>query len=177
MCCTDDPKALLLAGTVSAEKLRSKMLAGAAMLSRAVDAVRSVYGDDAVDVIHEAFRKSAADRGAQRASSTRDRSLRAFCSAIDRGCHETHIWVKKENTDDRQAYCFTYCMWADVFRELGAEDVGYWICEGDGIGARAFNSSICFERTQTLMLGDACCNHTFFLGGAPTMDEMKEQGA
>ena len=50
-------------------------------------------------------------------------------------------------------------MWADIFRSLGAEDIGLWICEGDGPAAAAFNPAIRLKRTKTLMEGDDCCDH------------------
>jgi len=54
-------------------------------------------------------------------------------------------------------------MWADVFRELGAQDIGFWICEGDGPAVSAFNPAIGFHRTKTLMMGDDYCDHSYYL--------------
>ena len=92
-----------------------------------------------------------------------DHSLRAFCSALEAGCTGTHEWIKVEDTDVRQAYRFTHCMWAEVFRELGAQEIGFWICEGDGPAAAAFNPAIGFHRTKTLIMGDDCCDHVYYL--------------
>ena len=153
------------------EKLRSKMLAGAAMLVTAVRAIRETYGEEGVETIRRAFRERAVQIGRERARKTDAPSLRAFCSGLEAGCAGTHEWVKVEDTDIRQAYRFTRCMWAEVFRELGARDIGFWICEGDGPAAAAFNPSIGFHRTKTLMMGDDCCDHVYYL-----KDEAKLNG-
>ena len=145
------------------EKLRSKMLAGAAMLVTAIWATRGVYGEEGVETIHRAFRERAVQLGRERARQVNDHSLRAFCSALEAGCAGTHEWIKVEDTDVRQAYRFTRCMWADVFRELDAQDIGSWICEGDGPTAAAFNPTIGFHRTKTLMMGNDCCDHVYYL--------------
>lgn len=145
------------------EKLRSKMLAGAAMLVTAVRAIQEKYGDEGVETIHRAFMERAVQLGKDRARQGHGHSLRDFCSALEAGCAGTHEWVKVEDTDVRQAYRFTRCMWADVFRELAAQDIGFWICEGDGPAAAAFNPEIGFARTKTLMMGDDCCDHVYYL--------------
>lgn len=138
------------------------MFSGAAMLHTAMNAVRETYGDDGIEVVHRAFIERAVQLGKERAIKERDNSLHAYCSALESGCTGTHKWHKVEDTDMRKAYIFIYCMWADIFRELEAEDIGFWICEGDGPSVEAFNPSIGFKRTRTLMQGDGCCDHIYF---------------
>ena len=133
------------------------------MLLTAVSAIRESYGDDGVEVIHQAFKKRAAELGKDRSLKLRNRSLRAFCSALERGCAGTNQWHKVDDTDNRQAYRFTHCMWADVFKQLGAEGIGFWICEGDEPAVTAFNDQIGFKRTMTLMQGHDCCDHVYFV--------------
>ena len=145
------------------KKLRSKILAGGAMLVTAVRAIEEEYGERGVEIIHEAFMKRAIEIGKEKARGTNDHSLRGFCSALEEGCNLTHEWTKIEDTDVRRAYCFTRCIWADVFRELDAHDIGFWICEGDGPAVAAFNPAIGFDRTKTLMMGDDCCDHIYVL--------------
>jgi len=155
------------------EKLQSKMLSGAAMLVTAVRTIREKYGDECVETIRQAFKERAVQIGREKAQNMNDHSLRAFCSALEASCAGTHEWIKLEDTDVRQAYRFTRCMWADVFRELGAEDIGFWICEGDGPAVAAFNPEIGFGRTKTLMMGDDCCNHVYYFkeAVAPNRDQ------
>ena len=144
-------------------KTRSKMLSGATMLITAISAIRKNYGEEGVEVIHEAFKKRAVEIGKKRALKTQDKSLLAFCSSLEKGCGGTHKWHKVKSTKTCQAYRFTYCMWADVFKQLGVADIGFWICEGDEPVVTAFNDHIGFKRTMTLMEGDDCCDHVYFV--------------
>ena len=60
----------------------------------------------------------------------------------------------------------TECLWAKIFREAGAEDLGYAaICHPDFAMARAFNPKIRLERPTTLMQGDECCDFRYIWEG------------
>jgi hypothetical protein len=54
-------------------------------------------------------------------------------------------------------------MWTEVFRELNAQDIGFWICEGDEVAAVTFNPKIKFGRKKTFMDGVECCDNIFYL--------------
>ena len=133
------------------------------MLRTAVNAVGEEYGDEGVEIIHRAFIERTVKLGKEQAMKVQDNSLRSFCAALEKGCLGTHKFKKLEDSDTRQAYCFTSCMWADVYKELGAPEIGFWICEGDGPAAKASNPSIGFSRTKTLMQGDECCDHVYYV--------------
>lgn len=56
----------------------------------------------------------------------------------------------------------TECLWAKVFREAGAADIGYAaICHPDVAMASAFNPKIRLERPTTLMQGHDCCDFRY----------------
>ena len=57
---------------------------------------------------------------------------------------------------------FTRCPWADAFRALGRPDIGRFFCETDALLCSSFNPRIKFEKTRSLMFGDACCDHHFY---------------
>ena len=114
---------------------------------------RAAYGQEGVEV-------SGADP--PQPTTSGDNSLRAYCQALEAGCRSSHEW-EKEDTETRQAYRFTRCLWAEVYRELDAADIGFWICEGDGPAAAAFNPAIRLSRTKTLMEGDDCCDHVYYV--------------
>jgi hypothetical protein len=144
-------------------KLRSKMFNSAVLLVETVRAIQKKYGDEGVEAIHNAFKEVAAERGKKMVCEASATTLKAFCSALEAGCAGSHEWRKIEDTDKRQAYCFTRCMQAEVFAELDALDIGFWLCEGDAPMASAFNPAIGFRRTKTLMEGHDCCDHIFYL--------------
>lgn len=141
--------------------LRRKLAGAVGLYVNAIRAFQQAYGPDAREAIREYQRQKPVDGSAGRGSLAADNSLVAFCRALERACRGSHEWEKLEDTPARQAYRFTSCMWADIFRSLGAEDIGFWICEGDGPAAAAFNPAIRFKRTKTLMEGDDCCDHLY----------------
>jgi hypothetical protein len=58
----------------------------------------------------------------------------------------------------------TRCMWANMWRKFGAEDIGYvFQCCWDYGFCQGLNPAIEFTRTKTLMQGDDCCDHTYDL--------------
>jgi len=144
-------------------KLYAKMLTSATQLVKAVRAIQAKYGDEGVEIIHQAFREHSVERGRKMARQADATTLKAFCSALEAGCTGSHEWLKLEDTAKRQSYRFTRCMWAEIFNELGARDIGFWLCEGDAPMSSAFSPAIGFQRTKTLMAGADCCDHVFYL--------------
>jgi hypothetical protein len=146
------------------DKLQAKIFAGANNLVLAVQAVQAVYGNAGVETIRRAFAESWTETGEEMAKTSDDNPLRFLCSALEQTCIGSHEWIKLEDSDTRQAYRFTRCMWAEAFRELKAQDVGFWVlCQGDASLASSFNPMIGFSRTKTLMMGDDCCDHVYYL--------------
>jgi hypothetical protein len=69
-------------------------------------------------------------------------------------------WEIIEQTDIVYEMKVTECLWAKVFQDRNAADIGYaTICYSDFSAARAYHSKLRLERTQTIMQGHDCCNH------------------
>ena len=141
--------------------LHAKTASAVAMFVQAVRAAEAIYGPEAPERLRQWMLERAVARAAERGAGPGGNSLRAYCEAMDRGCRGSHEWEKLEDSDHRQAYRYTRCLWADIYRALGAEDIGLWICQADGPVVAAYNPRIRFQRTQTLMAGDACCDHAY----------------
>jgi len=90
--------------------------------------------------------------------------LQAFCARMERGCTGSHRWQRVEDKPDRIGYHFTRCLWAEIYRELGEPDLGFYLCAGDEPGVKSYNPALAFERTKTLMTGDEICDHVFRVG-------------
>jgi hypothetical protein len=91
--------------------------------------------------------------------------LHVFCDELDQGCVGTHMWERVVDEPDRIGYRYTYCMWAEIFNELGEPDLGFVLCAGDEPAVKAYNPVLGFERTRVLMHGDEDCDHEFFIEG------------
>ena len=91
-----------------------------------------------------------------------DRSLGSFVtwllSVIALGFEYRYV----ERSENSVRLEFTRCPWADAFRALGRPDIGSFFCETDALLSSCFNPRIKFEKTRSLMFGDACCDHHFY---------------
>jgi len=144
------------------EILHRKAVGALSMYVDAVRAFQQAYGPKALEIMRARRLQSSIDAAARAGATAADRSLRGYCTALEQGCRGSQEWEKLEDTETRQAYRFTRCLWADVFVPLGAADIGFWICEADGPAAAAFNPRIRFRRTQTLMEGHPYCDHVYY---------------
>ena len=63
-----------------------------------------------------------------------------------------------EQTPDAFEYQVNRCLWAKVFRDEKAEEIGYaMVCYPDYAVAKALNPKLKLIRTKTLMQGADCC--------------------
>ncbi len=146
-------------------KWKEKLLSSVSMYLNALETVKGEYGDQALEKIYQAHLSRVFCLNKERARKFNGHSPKVFCAAMEKGIFISHDWQKLEDKENVQAYRFTYCLWADVFRQLGAPKIGLWICQGDESAIRAFNPNIVFKRTKTLMEGHDCCNHVYYLDG------------
>lgn len=145
------------------KKIKDKMTSGAALYVSTLRWIEEKYGKETIEEIRKYQLKRSIDRWKQNRTEFKDNSINTFCKYMERSCAGTHEWTKTIDEKDRKKYCYTKCIWAEIFRELGAEDIGFWICEADEPAVKAFNPDIKFKRTKTLMQGDDCCNHEFYI--------------
>lgn len=69
-----------------------------------------------------------------------------------------------ENTDSVFEANVNECLWAKIFKDNDASDIGYAChCHTDFADAQAFNPKIKLVRTKTLMQGHDCCNFRYTL--------------
>lgn len=67
------------------------------------------------------------------------------------------------DTDTELGLHVSECLNAEVFKELGAEDIGYLVvCNPDHAYAKACNPCVKLRRSKTLMQGDEYCDHTWY---------------
>ena len=64
-----------------------------------------------------------------------------------------------EQSPEAFEYRVTKCLWAKVFCDMDAGDIGYsMVCYPDYAVARRLNPKLRLIRTKTLMQSDDCCN-------------------
>lgn len=138
-------------------KLKRKLRTAVGLVVKVVRIVEEEYGPEAKELIRKRLRESPREKQGDGDAA----ALKAFCTGLEGGCAGSHEWRRTEQTDRKVAYEFTRCMWAELYRELGAEDIGIWCCDGDEPAAQAWGLG--FERSKTLMEGDEVCDHVFFV--------------
>jgi hypothetical protein len=144
------------------ELVRRKTATAVRLCVDIVHAVTEAYGHSVAENIWQYRLRNMRERYRSAGEAVPNNSLATFCRMLEEGCQGSHQWEKLEESESLHAYRFTHCLWADLFRELGASDIGIWICQGDGPTAAAFNPTIKFLRTKTLMEGDDCCDHVYY---------------
>ncbi len=145
------------------EILKREVASAVSMYVDTVRAFQEAYGPQALEILWVRRLQAAIDAAARQGAAASDRGLRGYCRALEEGCRGSQEWEKLEDSESRQAYRFTRCLWAEVFVPLGAADIGLWICEADGPAAAAFDPRIRFTRTQTLMQGHEYCDHVYYI--------------
>jgi hypothetical protein len=74
----------------------------------------------------------------------------------------TITFTYPEETPNKLTLHVTECLWAKVFKEMKATDLGYVLfCQPDFAYAEACHPKIKMKRTKTLMQGDSYCDHMF----------------
>ncbi len=68
----------------------------------------------------------------------------------------------KEESDEIFKFDVDRCIRAEIFKEFGAQDVGYEVaCQPDLEVLSVFHPALKLKRTKTLMEGDDCCNFEY----------------
>jgi hypothetical protein len=146
-----------------AARVKAKMAAACRVLVEVVRAVEKTYGPEGKEVCRRAI--VAKDRPPRAAGNPQD-DLAEFLHGLEAACAVSHEWERVVDEPERVEYRFTRCMWAEIFREMNAPDIGFWFCEVDEPVLKAFSPRLGFERTQTLMLDDKPCDHAYFVRDA-----------
>jgi len=140
---------------------KRKMTLGCSMAVRIMRAIEARYGPEAKQVAHKAFTGRNPRPTDQLGPPEED--LRDYLQNLEKACAGTHEWERVTDETDRVEYRFTRCAWAEIFNELGAADIGSWICEGDDLAVNNYNPRLRCRLTRTLMNKDPYCNHCFYV--------------
>jgi len=105
--------------------------------------------------------------GQQQAKQSPDQSFSTYVKTFKGpGYDKTLTKEIIEDTDKVFELKVTECIWASVFLQAKAGEIGYAaVCFGDYAWAQGFNSKIRMVRDKTLMQGHDCCNHRYVWEG------------
>lgn len=141
--------------------LKNKMSSCASILVKVIRALELEYGPRVTEIARNALLTHDPRQASQVGKPEED--LHIFCQQLEKGCIGSHRWERLVDMPDRVGYRFYRCLWAQIFNELKAPDIGRWLCEGDEPAARSFNPKLGFKRTKTLMDNQGECDHVFYV--------------
>jgi hypothetical protein len=129
-----------------------------------LDALHEQFGPKLIQVIEmvvaENTRRDWAETARRETSHTIDDLIRLLWEPGRERGWEYSVKIQKGGVQMR---C-TYCPFAELGKRIdGAKWLYHLVCMGDPYIVEGFNPGMGFRRTQTLMEGDACCDHFYFM--------------
>ena len=118
-----------------------------------------------MDIVKEACANAAAKRVKERIKSLAKKDLATFAGFFKNpspfSAHSLTMEIIQD-TDSVFELRVTECLWAKVFREAKAAELGFnCICLPDYATAKAFHPKLKLIRDKTLMQGHDHCNHKY----------------
>ena len=121
--------------------------------------------EELIELLKRAATEHYTKRGKNWAKSVEKKEFAAYFDFLrnpDRDWLHTCTHEIIEDTDKVLQVKYTECIYAEIFREENAQDIGYAaFCHGDFAIFSALDPRITLIRTKTLMQGDDCCDHRF----------------
>ena len=115
-------------------------------------------------IVAEVIRGLAADTGRRLAAGRNgDSAVRDFAASMEPWTRGGALELEVvELTDDSYAFNVTRCKYAEMYRELGLEELGYTLsCNRDASLIEGFAPEIEFTRKQTIMQGASHCDFRY----------------
>ena len=124
-----------------------------------------IGNDKLLEMLREATSERAKEGMARRSIPKRDLATWvANQKAISPLFQHALVYEVVEDSEHAFEFRISQCLWAKVFRDDDAADIGYaCICHPDFAVASGFNPKLKLIRTKTLMQGHDCCNHRYVM--------------
>jgi predicted ArsR family transcriptional regulator len=120
------------------------------------------FGNQVLDTVKETTIEQARERLEK--ADLQKRDLDTVVEALWDQMGEIAEFTVEERTPELLRFRVTRCLFADEMRALNAADIGFaFYCSYDYGFCQGLNPEIKFTRSQTLMQGDRCCDHTYEL--------------
>ena len=129
-----------------------------------LNALREVFGNRVEEIVKESRSKRIVKEWQKIAEAHGRNDVQGMKETLWQWVLEEGIEYEVEDTSEGTQYKVTRCPFAEMTREIGAADWGYiCFCEDDEPMVAGFNPEMGFKRTKTLMQGDDCCDHFYFM--------------
>jgi L-2-amino-thiazoline-4-carboxylic acid hydrolase len=114
-------------------------------------------------ILERVIKELARERGRQLAREAPDTTLGGFASMKEPWLRGNALELQiLEQGEERYAYNVTRCRYAEMYRELGLADLGFYLsCNRDATLIEGFNPELELTRTQTIMQGAPFCDFRY----------------
>jgi hypothetical protein len=136
----------------------------ARVLGPMIRAMISEFGEaPTLALVRRVITDLARQAGAEMATSLGESTLSAFSRCLDRWKEGDALELDVlESTADRLSFNVTRCRYAEMYRALGLDELGFHLsCQRDFALIEGFNPAVSLARTQTLMEGAPFCDFRF----------------
>jgi hypothetical protein len=126
-----------------------------------INALMEEFGKEKVlEVVRKAIGGLAREAGLQLAQKMGETSIRSFAKGLEAwGSGGAYNLVELELTDERYSFDITRCRYAEMYRQLGLQELGVTLsCSRDFDLVKGFNPKMKLTRTKTIMEGGDCCD-------------------
>lgn len=136
----------------------------AAVLKPLVKEFETEFGREKTRGILERVIKSLArDKGREMAAAASGNGLDTFAGLkepwVRNGALELEVL---EESAERYSFNVTRCKYAEMYRELGLEELGFYLsCNRDATLIEGFNPELELQRSQTIMMGASHCDFRY----------------
>jgi hypothetical protein len=135
---------------------------GAVELARELEALMGK--EKAHETVGKVFERLAIDQVKKRVKEEPINSFEEFKNATKKSMKQPFFshalnFTIVEETSKKLSSNITECLFAKIFKEMNATDLGYiMLCKPDLATTKIYNPKLNLTRTKTLMQGDECCN-------------------
>lgn len=136
----------------------------AAIVKPLVSAFEKELGHDATrKILADVIRTLAEDTGRQLADQATGNSLLDFAETLEPWTRGGALEIDVlEQSAASYSFNVTRCRYAEMYRELGLDELGFTLsCNRDGSLIAGFSDEIEFKRTQTIMEGASHCDFRY----------------
>lgn len=123
------------------------------------------FGKDLDQTIDQYIFQSSYTFWQKLSESEENNSLEQYLHLLwDGYCANDGIQFSSLKEGQKIQYKVVRCPWAEIAREVGKSEWGYrFYCKTDYASVEGFNPKIRFSRSKTLMQGDDCCDHCYWV--------------
>ncbi|HEX9842571.1 MAG TPA: L-2-amino-thiazoline-4-carboxylic acid hydrolase [bacterium] len=114
-------------------------------------------------VLERVIKQLAVERGRELAAEAPSTTLTGFAAMKEPWTRGNALELEVlEASDERYSYNITRCRYAEMYRELGLAELGFYLsCNRDGSLIEGFNPDLQLTRTQTIMQGAPFCDFRY----------------